>query len=218
MQGAKRRLVEFLKTHGPSTASQLASALEITNVAARQHLASLESSGLVVQRRSDAVGRGRPALLWSLTDAAAQLFPDHHGALTVELIDAVRKTLGDKGLDRVIDTRASEQLRRYRSRMPGAKSSLKSRVEALAALRTREGYMAEVERERAGTYLLVENHCPVCEAAESCTGLCRSELEVFQRLLGPQVVVERTEHLLSGHRRCAYRIARVKAKRSRRAR
>ncbi|MEM1241845.1 MAG: transcriptional regulator, partial [Cyanobacteria bacterium P01_H01_bin.26] len=33
------------------------------------------------------------------------------------------------------------------------------------------------------------------------------ELEVFQAVLGEHVEVERTEHILNGSRRCAYRVA-----------
>ena len=146
---------------------------------------------------------------WSLTAAGNQLFPDHHGALTVELIAAMRSALGESGLDRVIDGRAAEQAARYRSLMPGVRASLISRVQALADQRTHEGYMAEVEREGQGAWLLIENHCPICEAATCCTGLCRSEWDVFQAVLGDDVRVERTEHLLSGDRRCVYRITRA---------
>jgi predicted ArsR family transcriptional regulator len=54
--------------------------------------------------------------------------------------------------------------------------------------------------------LLVENHCPICAAARACQNFCRSELDVFRRVLGPDVQVERVEHQLAGARRCAYRI------------
>ena len=39
----------------------------------------------------------------------------------------------------------------------------------------------------------------------TCQGLCRSELAIFQSLL-PSATVERTDHILAGARRCAYRI------------
>lgn len=213
LRDAKRRIVDILKTGGPSTAAAIAAALDVTSVAVRQHLSALESAGLVRQQPVAAAGRGRPALLWSLTDAADRLFPDHHGALTVELIGAMRNALGDQGLDRVIEARARDQVGRYRALLPAGRASLKSRVEALAEQRSREGYMADVEQQRGGAYLLIENHCPICEAAECCTGLCRSELQVFQEALGPDAIVERTEHLLSGDRRCAYRITRAKHRR-----
>ena len=62
--------------------------------------------------------------------------------------------------------------------------------------------------------LLIEHHCPICEAAEACAGFCRAELGVFRAVLGDGVSVERTEHLLSGGARCAYRIRPVDAQES----
>jgi predicted ArsR family transcriptional regulator len=56
-----------------------------------------------------------------------------------------------------------------------------------------------------GALTLVENHCPICAAAQTCQGLCRDELALFQALL-PDAEVERVEHLLEGARRCAYRV------------
>jgi predicted ArsR family transcriptional regulator len=54
----------------------------------------------------------------------------------------------------------------------------------------------------------MENHCPICAAATLCQSFCRSELEIFQDVLGPGARVERTDHILAGARRCAYRISR----------
>ena len=65
--------------------------------------------------------------------------------------------------------------------------------------------MAEVSRRRDGSFVLVENHCPICAAARACQGFCRDELGLFRRIL-VGAKVERTEHLLAGARRCAYRI------------
>ena len=85
-------------------------------------------------------------------------------------------------------------------------NTLRQRVEALAAMRTDDGYMAEVQAQADGAFLLIEKHCPICAAAVACTGLCGKELEVFRAVLGPNVVIERTEHMVVGARRCAYRV------------
>ena len=78
----------------------------------------------------------------------------------------------------------------------------------LTRLRTAEGYMAESEAQADGSFLLIENHCPICAAAKTCQGFCRSELELFQAAFGADISVTRQEHLLSEGRRCVYRIAR----------
>ena len=94
--------------------------------------------------------------------------------------------------------------------MPPPSASLRKRVEALAQIRTNEGYMAEVIEEKPGTYLLIEHHCPICTAATSCQGLCTAELEIFQQILTSAIQIDRIEHLLETEgKRCTYRIRRT---------
>ena len=201
----KRTIVDRLK-RSDATVAELAAALSMTEAGVRQHLDALAENGLVESHTRPSDGRGRPPTVWTLTDLAHDLFPDRHDDLTVELIAAVRTALGDDGLARVIDARAEKQRAAYERAMP-KRGSLRARAEALARVRADEGYVAEVIDDPDGRgVLLVEHHCPICAAATSCPGLCSSELELFRTVLGPQVSVERTQHLLGGDRRCAYRI------------
>jgi predicted ArsR family transcriptional regulator len=208
---ARQRVLEILKLSEPATAGALASELGLTEAAVRQHLAALEAEGLVGADVVAADGPGRPAAYWSLTEHGRRQFPDRHGELTVQLVDAIRDALGESGLTRVIDARTAEQLRTYRERLGGAGRSLRARVDALADERSDEGYMAEVVEPGDGSLLLVEHHCPICDAAKSCLGFCNAELRLFGDALGPDVAVERIEHLLSEGRRCTYRITPVAA-------
>ena len=82
--------------------------------------------------------------------------------------------------------------------------TLADRIARLTELRMAEGYMASWWQEEDGHFILVENHCPICAAATACRNFCRSELDIFRAVL--DAPVERTEHLLQGARRCAYRI------------
>ena len=67
--------------------------------------------------------------------------------------------------------------------------------------------MAEVRDDpESGGFLLLEHHCPICAAAQLCTGLCREELSLFAEVLGEDVQVERLSHILAGAGRCAYRV------------
>jgi predicted ArsR family transcriptional regulator len=201
----KRTIVDRLK-RSDATVADLAAALSMTEAGVRQHLDALSENGLVESHTRPSEGRGRPPTVWTLTDLAHDLFPDRHDDLTVELISAVRTALGDEGLARVIDARAEKQRAAYERAMP-KRGSLRARAEALARVRADEGYVAEVvDDPEGGGVLLVEHHCPICAAATSCPGLCSSELELFRTVLGPEVSVERTQHLLGGDRRCAYRI------------
>ncbi len=203
---ARDRVLLQLKTKGAQTTAQLARRLDVTTMAIRQHLAVLDREGLVDHSPAPR-SVGRPARLWNITPAAAKRFPDSHADLTVDLLESMQQAFGDKGLDRLLEVRAKRQLEQYRERMPGLDAPLDKRVAALSKLRREDGYMAQWTRAKgdSGALTLVENHCPICAAAQTCQGLCRDELELFQALL-PDAEVERSEHLLSGARRCAYRV------------
>jgi predicted ArsR family transcriptional regulator len=201
---AGERLLMLLKTRGPQTAADLGAILGITGEAARQQLVKLANDGLV-EATSEPRGVGRPAQLWGLTEKGNARFPDTHAELTVQLLRVIRSELGEKALDRMIAARAAESLASYTAALQGA-ADLGERVHRLAEARTREGYMAQCQPAEGG-YLLVENHCPICAAATACQGFCRAERDVFQQALGSNVSVERTEHIVEGDRRCAYRVA-----------
>jgi predicted ArsR family transcriptional regulator len=233
VSGAKRRLLERLKRVDAATAIELASDFGLTPTAVRQHLEDMARAGLVEAETAAPVGRGRPAQRWKLTPLAASLFPDRHADLTVSLLEAIRETLGEPGIEAVVTARTKSQMAAYRAVLPDpAAATVEERVAALAHVRTVEGYMAEVvgEGAEAGAggdadddddepgFLLVEHHCPICEAAESCQRLCRGELELFRTVLGDDVSVERVQHLMAGDLRCTYRIRPARKRRPSRRR
>jgi predicted ArsR family transcriptional regulator len=200
----RRAILERLKQDGPQDAAALAEALGVSAMAVRQHLYALEAEELITFREEPRP-LGRPAKLWRLTEAADRFFPNGHAELTLGLLEAMRSAFGEAGLDRLVAARTEQQAAHYGERV--AKTGpLKGRLAALAEVRTEEGYMASVEPAGAGGYLLIENHCPICAAARVCQGLCAGELALFQSVLGTDVAVERSDHILAGARRCAYRI------------
>jgi predicted ArsR family transcriptional regulator len=197
----------LLKTRGPSTAQQLAEQTQLTSMGVRRHLELGQEKGLLLtEDRADKVGR--PARYWLLSEAGPARFPDRHSELTVQLITQVRTLFGEAGLDKLITAREQTSEASYNTRMAGSKT-LSQRLAKLVLARDEEGYMAQLEKQPDGSYLLIENHCPICAAATECQGFCRSELEVFRRTLGPGSAVERVEHALAGARRCVYRITAV---------
>jgi len=193
----------IIKTNGPQTLLELAAEMEITVEGARFHLLKLAKDGLV-HATTESKGRGRPQQIWALTDLGNARFPDMHAELTVKLIESVRTILGQQALDKVVAANGKTSLDRYMKELDGM-AGLKERLKGLAAIRTREGYMADVKKEGDG-FLLVENHCPICAAAASCQGFCAAELKTFKTVLGKTVEVERVDHILKGARRCAYKV------------
>jgi predicted ArsR family transcriptional regulator len=202
------RILFHLKTRGAQTAAEIGAQLDMTSVGARQHLLKLETAGLV-ESEDRRQGRGRPRKCWRLTQRGHGRFPDRHSDLTLDLLKSTREIFGERGLERLIKHRERTSIADYR-KLVGQRRSLRQKLAALAEIRSREGYMASIEQDTRGSFIFIENHCPICAAAAACQGLCRSELKIFRTVLGSDVAVERIDHILAGARRCAYRVEPLK--------
>jgi predicted ArsR family transcriptional regulator len=194
-----------LKNQGAMTSGELAKELAMTSMGARQHLLRLEGKNLVSHflQKADV---GRPKQMWQLTELGHKRFPDRHADLTLHLIESVSNIFGEQGLEQVIASRETQMLEKYQAALNTC-TSLYSKVETLALIRSQEGYMASVEKIAANEYLLIESHCPICTAARQCQNFCRSELSIFQQCFGDSFNVSRSEYLLTGDRRCSYHIS-----------
>ena len=200
----RRAILDHLKLSGDQDAESLAKLIGISAMGVRQHLYALESEDLI-GFTEEARPVGRPAKRWHLTSAADGFFPDGHQDLALDLIEAMGAAFGEAGMEKLLSLRMRQQAALYKDEI-GKAPSLRKKLNLLSRQRTKEGYMAAVEETGRGRYLLIENHCPICSAAKTCQGLCALELELFQEVLGPEVEVERTDHILAGARRCAYRV------------
>jgi predicted ArsR family transcriptional regulator len=199
----RRAIVRLLKQEGALDSAALARRLKLTPMAVRQHLYELQREKLVTAEERP-VPLGRPAKHWQLTRAADRLFPDAYAEMTLALIGAMGRTLDAPTLQKVLDARAGAQRAAYAKRI-APDAPLGAKLRELARVRSEEGYMAEVRRDGA-SFLFIENHCPICAAANACQGFCASELDLFRGVLGGGVTIERAEHIVSGDRRCVYRV------------
>lgn len=197
------RILHIIKREGSVTAKQLADDLNITTMGARQHLHALEQDD-ILSYYDVKVKVGRPTRHWSLTQKGHNQFADRHGELTIQMFEAVEQLFGAEGLAKVTAEREAQTFAYYHFALQGY-DNLFNKLQALVALREQEGYMAELEQTEWG-FMLFENHCPICKAAKHCPPLCQSELNIFQRLLGNECTIERSEHIIAGQHRCAYRI------------
>ncbi len=204
-QSTAGRLLFILKTRGPQTISALAKHIGTGAENIRQQLQKSVTEGLIEPYATEKKAKaGRPVQLWHLTEKGNNHFPDTHAELTVALLrhmNSIDPTL----TDRIISLREQEMLAGYQAEMQHM-NALEQRIDCLSRLRSQEGYMAEWSKQPDGSWLLIENHCPICAAATACQNFCRSELNIFQTILGDDCKIERCEHILLGARRCAYRI------------
>lgn len=200
----RKAILDILKQEGAQDSKSLAARLEVTAMAVRQHLYALQDEKLITYTEMPRP-KGRPAKMWELTPAANKFFPDGNSELLVNMIDLIGDLYGEDGLTKLIQTRSANQLVEYKKQLKPT-DSLEKKLHTIAKIRTDEGYMAEIQAQDDGSYLLIENHCPICAAAQTCRKFCTAEQVLFQRLLGHEAIVQRSEYILDGDRRCVYEV------------
>src|SRR5258708_29456653 len=97
-RSTRMEVLELIRRKGRASAEAIASDLGVTPNAIRQHLTNLERDGFVVnhpERRA----RGRPSLLFSLTERADSVFPKRYGQLATMVLQEVQEMGGPEALD-----------------------------------------------------------------------------------------------------------------------
>ena len=192
-----------MRSHGPSGADELASALGVSKQCVRKHLDVLEREGYVAHapERGD---RGRPAHMFRLTPKAEELFPRRYDLFAKSMLRQIGEVWGERGLNTIFCGCASETVGNLRPQLQGL--DFDSRVQRLTELLGEMGYEAEAEQLVDGSYVLTEWNCPQAELAREYRQLCDQELIVYRELLGTDVF--RESRIAGGATRCSYRVMR----------
>ncbi len=198
----RSRLLLLLRKHPGITVTDLAAALGLTGMGVRRHLESMELDGLVERSACCDHRVGRPPNGWRLSAKGMELLPRGYDTFVLQLLEDLCEQDGDEGLDAVLRRRSEKLATQYRDQLADA-ATLDAKVERLAQVRDRAGYMAEWHRE-GEVVILVENNCAVHRVAELFPAVCAMELSLFRTVLGPDVEVTRVSHTMSGDATCTY--------------
>src|SRR5207302_11277428 len=140
---------------------------------------------------------------WRLTRAGLELFPRRYDRLALDLLEDVVEIAGPDAVDALLAHHNDKLAARYETVLDGR--DLPERVAIIARLRDEEGYDADCHEDGDGSLVLTESNCAVHRVAEQCASVCAHEHELLRRLLGPEVEVTRTSHILAGAAACTYR-------------
>jgi len=203
---ARHRILYLLKTSGPQESRKLAQTLGVSAMAVRQHLYAFQNEGLVSYVQEPRP-KGRPVKMWKLTDEADSFFPDQHKQLLRSILEQLREERGSKFVRALLEGSEVNACQAYTPEIE-SKKTFPGKLKTLARLRTRDGYMARIEKIDQGTYEFIQSHCPIKEAA-SCHGKYPAfEESLIQQILGKDYTVTGKEHILNGDSQSTFEIKR----------
>lgn len=184
------RVTQLLLEHGTATAAQLGSELGLSPAAIRRHLDALLADGDVAAREPSGHGprgRGRPARVFTLTDAARVRCGTHHyDNMAAAALRWIAHTGGSAAVEAFAEEQVAALEARCRAALEDAGDDPLARAEALAGALTAEGYAANASTIASGGQLC-QHHCPVAHVAAEFPQLCEAETAVISRLVGTHV-------------------------------
>ncbi len=197
MQPTRWEILQLLKRRGRATVDELARALNMTLMGVRLHLVVLDRDGYV-QRSTVRQKPGRPALVYSLTSKAEDIFPKKYDILAEKLLEALRNSTGSASTE-ILETVAHSMAAPLAARLDG--TVLEDRVDQVGRILDDIGAFASWERLEGG-YLIHQYNCLFYRIALRNPEVCRIDGAFLGEMLGVQV--RRRECILDGAGRCSF--------------
>ena len=182
-------ILELLRRR-PLPAEAIASAIGITPNAVRQHLTNLERDKLVRSEPQKA-GRGRPALVFYLTEHADAVFPKRYGQLASMVLTEVRELGGEEMLDEIFRRLAERHAQEIAPQLEDLE--FEDRLDKVVAWIGRAGTLAESEKTPEGVRVTIHN-CPFRATALKFPQVCTITPHLLTQLLDVPVSQEKSIH------------------------
>lgn len=183
----RKQIILLLKKTGGMSIDELSKIIDITPMGIRQHLLALEKKGIVTYF-SRKRGIGRPGFVYTLTDAADNLFPKSYENFALGILRDIKKHEGQEKIDKIFTWRRERLLKLKREALSN-KDSLEEVLNVLKQQLESEGYIVEIAK-NSKNYHLTQYHCPIHKISSEFKEACRHELQLYRDLINKDVTRE----------------------------
>ena len=201
LSAPQRRVLVALKRRDEATAEELATALDVSPSAVRQHLSALRSAGFI-SARQERGHAGRPADRYHATDLTEPLFATSDTNLSLQLLEHIEDE-DPELVGRVFERRRHRMVEDAKAELEG--KSIGERVALVAELLDAQGYLADSAKLNETHYRINLHSCALWAIANRYRQACAAELDLIRDLL-PEATVERATHKTDGAHNCAYEV------------
>ena len=192
-RSARLKILNELKRTQGLPVGVIAERLGMSYMGVKGLCLEMEKRGLLDTWRQPTT-RGRPLMLYRLTQRAHDLFPTTSNAATLDLLEAAQKLYGPSAPEKLLLVVFQKMTASYQERLRG--DDLAERAKWFARLRDHDGCMSDLATAEDGALRIVEHHSPILDLHRAYPIVAKLEAEMFQRLLG--VPVRREEATASG--------------------
>ncbi|SFL94123.1 Predicted transcriptional regulator, ArsR family [Gracilibacillus orientalis] len=198
----KDRILELLKKDVSLSVNELIEHLDITHMAIRKHLTTLEKDGLVSSQH-EKKEIGRPIQKFFLTTKGKRLFPNNYESISVEFLKDIQAIHGKESIDQLFKNRKERQTHQYADLV--TQSSNLEKMQDMINIQNEKGYMADLYQHDEKQFEIVEYNCPIFAVAKEFHIACQCETSMFKKVLGT-TQVERVQCKTEGNNHCRFMV------------
>ncbi|WP_338471925.1 winged helix-turn-helix transcriptional regulator [Niallia sp. XMNu-256] len=199
-KSTKEQILSLLKVNGSMTILEMAHELEITEMAVRRHIQTLERDKLIRSEMKKQT-MGRPSKVYQLAQQGEDYFPKKYKEFSLELLQGLKEAGQEQLLQEILVKNREKHYEQYKSEFEG--KTFSEKLNQLEKMQEHDGYMPKLENQD-GTIHFKELNCPLVEVAKEFPQICQAERESIERFLGAELTG--ITSMAEGHSCCHYTI------------
>ena len=204
LSDSRRELLHLIKKNGQVTLNQAAKQTGLSRTTLREHFTNLEYEGYV-QRSSKREGRGRPELVFKLTDSGHRLFPSSDGLLLRSLISHLKTHKKEDYLDSFFSEYWNKRTEEAKHRLKSEQAkTIEDKIKILQNYLEEQGFMPNILVADSGTLVIEECNCPFTNTVKETRLPCKLEAKFLQDFFA--ATLDRVTYIPEGNHACTYQM------------
>ncbi|MDL4839952.1 helix-turn-helix transcriptional regulator [Aquibacillus rhizosphaerae] len=191
-----------LKKEKQMTIAQLGEYFNISDIALRRHIHTLEREGFIksiVEKQT----LGRPYYLYALTEKGHAIFPSHYQQFSEDLLLEIEDLKGKPFVYELLANRSDKEKLNYKSALSNSRN-FDEKIKKLVDIQEEKGYMTELRENEDGSFELRQFNCPILRIAYRYKEVCNQEVDLFSDILDSECKVSATSCIVNGSNCCSF--------------